>query len=79
MDPCFSNVKIHCEILLSDYFMKHGLMYISLHLIQFNEIHIKYVKSKPPRAIIRKMDSKESQGSNLLLIPWNYNTNRNNM
>ena len=25
--------RIHCEIFLSDYFMKHSLMYISLHLI----------------------------------------------
>ena len=24
---------IHCEIFLSGYFMKHSLMYISLHLI----------------------------------------------
>ena len=26
--------------------MKHSLMYISLHLIRFHEIHIKYVKRK---------------------------------
>ena len=25
--------RIHCEIYLSDYFMKHNLTYISLHLI----------------------------------------------
>ena len=39
--------RIHCEIFLSDYFTKHSLMYISLHLIWFHEIHIKCVKRKP--------------------------------
>ena len=29
--------------------MKHSLIYISLHLIWFHEIHIKYVKRKPTR------------------------------
>ena len=43
--------RIHCEIYLSDYFMKHNLTYISLHLIWFHEIRIKYVKRKPPRTI----------------------------
>ena len=46
--------RIHCEISLSDYFMKHSLMHILLHLIWFHEIRIKYVKRKPPRTIIRK-------------------------
>ena len=51
--------EIHCEIFLSDYFMKHSLMlYISLHLILFHEIHIKYVKRKPPR--LRKKEFKRS-------------------
>ena len=48
--------RIHCEIFLSDYFMKHSLMYISLHLIWFHEIHIKYLKRKPPR--LRKNEFK---------------------
>ena len=47
-------VRIHCEIFFSDHFMKHSLMYISLHLILFHEIHIKYVKRKPLRTMIRK-------------------------
>ena len=34
--------------------MKHNLTYISLHLIWFHEIRIKYVKRKPPQTIIRK-------------------------
>ena len=46
--------RIHREIFLSDYFMKHSLMYISLHLIWFHEIHIKHVKRKPPRTMIGK-------------------------
>ena len=50
--------RIHCEIFLSDSFMKHSLMYISLHLIWFHEIHIKYVKRKPPR--LRKKEFKRS-------------------
>ena len=28
-------VRIQCEIFLSDYFMKHSLMHISLHIIDF--------------------------------------------
>ena len=51
----FVKARIHCEIYLSDYFMKHNLMYISLYLIWFHEIRIKYVKRKPPRTIIRKV------------------------
>ena len=46
--------RIHCEIYLSDYFMKHNLTHISLHLIWFHEICIKYVKRKPPQTITRK-------------------------
>ena len=46
--------RIHCKIYFSDCFMKHNLMHISLHLIWFHEIRIKYVKRKPPRTIIRK-------------------------
>ena len=38
--------------------MKHSLMYISLHLNWFHEIHIKYVKRKPPQ--LRKKEFKES-------------------
>ena len=38
--------------------MKHSLMYISLHLIWFHEIHIKYVKRKPPR--LRKKEFRRS-------------------
>ena len=45
----FLKARIHREIFLSEYFMKHSLMYISLHLIWFHEIHIKYVKRKPAR------------------------------
>ena len=30
---CVLKARILCEIFLSDYFMKHSLMYISLHLI----------------------------------------------
>ena len=46
--------RIHCEIFLSDYFMKHSLMHISLHIIGFHEIHAKDVKRNPSRTIIRK-------------------------
>ena len=38
--------------------MKHSLIYTSLHLIWFHEIHIKYVKRKPPR--LRKKEFKRS-------------------
>ena len=49
--------------------MKHSLMYISLHLIWFHKIHIKYVKRKPPRTMIgKKMNTKENQVFSLLLI-----------
>ena len=44
--------RIHCEIFLSVYFMKHSLMHISLHLIWFHEIHIWHLKRKPLRTII---------------------------
>ena len=47
-------MRIHCEIYLSDYFMKHNLMHMSLYLIWFHKIRIKYVKKKSPRTIIRK-------------------------
>ena len=46
--------RIHCEIFLSDYFMKYSLMNISLHIIGFYEIHVKHVKSNPSRTIISK-------------------------
>ena len=36
------------------HFMKHNLTYISLHLIWFHKIRVKYVKREPPRTIIRK-------------------------
>ena len=49
---------MHCETFLSDYFMKHSLMYISLHLIWFHEIGIKHVKWKPPG--LRKKEFKRS-------------------
>ena len=42
--------------------MKHSLMYISLHLIWFHEIHIKYVKRKPPRTMIGKNEYKRESG-----------------
>ena len=29
----YIKARIHCEIFLSDYFMKHSLMHILLHLI----------------------------------------------
>ena len=48
--------RIQCEIFLSDYF--NSLMYISLHLIWFHEIRIKYVKRKPQR--LRKKELKRS-------------------
>ena len=57
--------RIHCEIFLSDSFMKHSLMYISLHLIWFHEIQIKYVKRKTPR--LRKKEFKKSLGPATLL------------
>ena len=50
--------RIHCEIFLSDYFMKHSLMHISLHLIWFHETQIKYAKRKPPRTMIGKNEYK---------------------
>ena len=50
----FIKARIHCEIYLSDCFMKHNLMHISLHLIWFHEIRITYVKRKPPRTFISK-------------------------
>ena len=49
--------RIHCEIFLSDYSW-NSLMYISLHLVWFHEIHIKYVKRKSPR--LRKKELKRS-------------------
>ena len=50
---------IHCEIFISDYFMKHNLMHVSLHLIWFNEIYINYKikKRKPLGTITRKNPS----------------------
>ena len=45
-------VRIHCEIFLSDYFMKQSFMHISLHIIGFHEIHLKYVKRNPSRTIV---------------------------
>ena len=50
----FIKARIHCEIYLSDCFMKHNLMHISLHLIWFHEIRMTYVKRKPPRTFIGK-------------------------
>ena len=47
-------VRIHCGIFLSQYFMKHSLMHVSLHIIGFHEIHVKYVKRNPSRTIISK-------------------------
>ena len=52
----FVQARIHCQTFLSDYFMKHSLMYISLHLIWFYEIHVKHVNRKPPR--LRKNEFK---------------------
>ena len=49
---CLLKVRIHCEIFLSDYFMKHNLMHISLHIIGFHEISVKYVKRNPSRTIV---------------------------
>ena len=43
--------RIHCEIFLSDYFMKDSLMHISLHIIRYYEIYVKYVKMNPSRTI----------------------------
>ena len=54
----FLKARIHCEIFISDYFMKYSLMYILLHLIWFHEIDIKYVKRKPPR--LRNKEFKKS-------------------
>ena len=34
--------------------MKHSLMHVSLHIIGFHEIHVKYVKRNPSRTIISK-------------------------
>ena len=48
---CFK-ARIHLEIFLSDYFMRYSLMHISLHIIWFHEIHVKYVKRNPSRTII---------------------------
>ena len=48
----FPKLRIHCEIFLSDYFMKHSLMHISLHIIGFHEIHVKYVKRSPTLTIM---------------------------
>ena len=50
----FKTAKIHCEIFLPDYFMKHSLMHISLHIIRFHKIYVKYVKRNHSRTIIRK-------------------------
>ena len=50
----FIKARIHCEMYLSDCFMKHNLMHISLHLIWFHEIRMTYVKRKPPRTFISK-------------------------
>ena len=59
--PCSTYVllkaRIHCEIYLSDYFVKHNLMHMLLYLIWFHEIRMKYVKRKSPRTIIRKKTS----------------------
>ena len=48
---CLLKARIHCEIFLSDYFMKHNLMHISLHIIGFDEVYVKYVKRNPSRTI----------------------------
>ena len=63
----FKNIKarIRCEIFLSDYFMKLSLMYISLHLIWFHEIHVKHVKRKPKR--LREKEFKRSLSPATLL------------
>ena len=53
-DTPLLKARIHSEIFLSDYFMKHSLMDISLHIIGFREIHVKYVKRNPSRTIISK-------------------------
>ena len=50
----FLKARMHCEIFLSDYFMKHSLMHISLHIIRFHKIYVKYVKRNHSRTIIRK-------------------------
>ena len=51
---------MHSGIFLSDYFMKHSLMHVSLHLIWFDEIHVNYVKRKPSRTVASKMNSEKS-------------------
>ena len=61
----FVKARIQCEIFLSDYFMKHSLMYISLYLIWFHEIHIKYVKREPPR-LRKKGIQKKAEACNFI-------------
>ena len=39
--------RIYCEIFLLDYIIKHSLMHISLHIIGFHKIDVKYVKRNP--------------------------------
>ena len=57
--------RIHCETFFQT-IMKHRLMYISLHLIWFHEIHKKFVKRKPPQ--LRKKEFKRSPRPGTLLI-----------
>ena len=45
--------------------MKHRLMYISLHLIWFYEIHIKFVKRKPPQ-LRKKIIQKKPEAWNFI-------------
>ena len=54
----FLKARIHCEIFISDYFMKDGLMHISLHLIWFHETHVNYVKRNPSRTAVSKIIQK---------------------
>ena len=73
--------RIHCEVFLSDYFMKRSLMHASLHLIWFHEIHVNYVKKNPSRAAASKINSKKSSVINLWLTEYIFskNTTKKNM
>ena len=43
---CVLKARILCEIFLSDYFMKHSLMYISLHLCKICKKETSTIKKK---------------------------------
>ena len=65
---------MHCEIFLSDYFIKHSLIYISLHLIWFHEIH-KCKKEASTNYDRKKMKTKENQVFSLLVIEHIFSKN----